>query len=393
MMSRLGNYGAAVRGSVAVIFGITAAVVFGAAGMAVDFINASSVRTSLQQALDSAVLAAASAQVKNEHQAEEIITEFMASNWTEKYPTIDPDVKQSLADDVVTGTASVVIPTLITGLLGIESMEIAVTSSAKISSPTIEVAMVIDNSSSMNTHLKQLQKALTTVVETLAPNGTDPDVTFALVPYSTYVNVGLSNKNKSWLSFAEAEKSKWDGCVGSRDYPLDLDDSDNTAIPAVSGITCNPTEMLPLTSDVDTITDWIDDLTAEVNDTYTGAGLIWGYRALSEREPLTEAKPYGDSQKVIIFLTDAISTMGPSYPKHDNENDTASEVWQTQCTNIKAAGITLYTIAFQTGTTQEAQLTSCATSSSHAFTADNSSELKNAFADIAAKLAPIYLSE
>jgi Flp pilus assembly protein TadG len=392
-MGSIRNYRAAAKGSVAVIMGLTTAVVFGAAGMAVDFINASSVRTSLQQALDSAVLAAASAQVKNEHEAEEIITEFMASNWTEKFPSINADINQSVTDEVVTGTASVQIPTLITGLLGIHSMDIAVSSSATISTPTIEVAMVIDNSSSMRTHLKQLQKALTAVVDTLVPDGSDPDVTFAVIPYSTYVNVGLSNKNKSWMSFDEADETDWEGCVGSRDYPLDLDDSGDTPIPAVSGVTCNPTEMLPLTSDTDTVNEWIDGLTAEVNDTYTGAGLIWGLRALSEREPLTEAKAYGDSQKVIIFLTDAVSTMGPSYPKHDSEDDTADEIWQTQCTNIKAAGITLYTIAFQTGSTQEMQLATCATSSSHAFTADNSSELKDAFEDIAGKLERIYLSQ
>src|SRR5687767_12926915 len=117
-MGSIRNYRAAAKGSVAVIMGLTTAVVFGAAGMAVDFINASSVRTSLQQALDSAVLAAASAQVKNEHEAEEIITEFMASNWTEKFPSINADINQSVTDEVVTGTASVQVPTLITGLLG-----------------------------------------------------------------------------------------------------------------------------------------------------------------------------------------------------------------------------------------------------------------------------------
>src|SRR3712207_7098115 len=47
--------------------------------------------------------------------------------------------------------------------------------------------------------------------------------------------------------------------------------------------------------------------------------LIWGWRALSEREPFTEAKAYGEAQKVIIFLTDAYSTMGPSYPKHNKD--------------------------------------------------------------------------
>ncbi len=151
--------------------------------------------------------------------------------------------------------------------------------------------------------------------------------------------------------------------------------------------------MLPLTSDVDTIEEWIDDLSTEGDDTYTGAGLIWGYRALSEREPFTEAKPYGEAEKVIIFMTDAYSSVGPSYPKHDNEDDVGEDIWQEQCTNIKAAGITLYTIAFQTGGSQQAMLAECATSTSHALTADNSSQLKDAFEDIATKLARIYLSQ
>jgi len=387
------DYRAAVKGSVAVIFGIMAAVVFGAAGMAVDFINASNVRTTLQHALDGAVLAAASAHVKNDHEAETIITEFMTSNWTEKYPTLDAYVTQSVNDDVVTGTASVQIPTLLTTFLGIYDMDIAVTSSASVSTPTIEVAVVIDNSSSMRPHLRQLQQALTSVVETLAPDGTDPDVTFAVIPYSAYVNIGVSNKNQSWLSFDDADRSAWEGCVGSRDYPLDLNDTGDTPIPAVSAVECNPVEMLPLTSDVDTIEEWIDDLSTEGDETYTGAGLIWGYRALSEREPFTEAKPYGEAQKVIIFMTDAYSSVGPSYPKHDNEDNVGDDIWQDQCTNIKAAGITLYTIAFQTGTDQQTMLAECATSSNHALTADNSSQLKNAFEDIAAKLARIYLSQ
>jgi Flp pilus assembly protein TadG len=75
------------RGAVAVIFAVCAVVVFGAAGMAVDFINASGVRASLQQALDGAVLAAAAAHVKNENEAEEVIAEYMASNWSLKYPS------------------------------------------------------------------------------------------------------------------------------------------------------------------------------------------------------------------------------------------------------------------------------------------------------------------
>jgi Flp pilus assembly protein TadG len=48
-----------VQGTAAMIFAVAAVIVIGAAGIAVDFENASGVRTSPQHALDGAVLAAA----------------------------------------------------------------------------------------------------------------------------------------------------------------------------------------------------------------------------------------------------------------------------------------------------------------------------------------------
>jgi hypothetical protein len=349
------------------------------------------VRVALQNALDSAVLAAASARVKNDNEAETIITEFMTSNWSTKYPTLSAQTTQSVTDETIIGHAYVRMPTTLTSVLGFDGLDITVDSTASIASTTIEVAMVIDNSSSMRSHLNQLKAALTSVVDILSANAGE-EVSFAVIPYSTYVNVGLGNRNQPWLSFDEADEAAWQGCVGSRDYPLDLDDEDNTPVPAVSGVNCNPTELLPLTSDVDTTKAWIDSLTTEVSDTYTGAGLVWGWRALTASEPFTEAKAYGEAQKVIIFLTDAFSTMGPSFPKHDSEDETADNIWQAQCTNIKAEGIVLYTIAYQTSNDRERWLAQCSTSQSHAFTADNSAQLKSAFEDIAAKLATVYLS-
>jgi Flp pilus assembly protein TadG len=382
-----------VEAAVAVIFALVIVVIFGAAGMAVDFINSSGVRTSLQQALDGAVLAAAAARVQNEAEAEAIINKFMTSNWSMKYPNLDAQVSQTLTDDAVSGTATVFVPTLISGVLGFYNIEVSAISTATISNSTLEVAMVIDNSSSMLSHLSTLKKALESVIDILASDTSSAEKSFAVVPYSLYANVGTSNSTKSWLSLAPADAATWKGCVGSRDYPLELNDSDSTPIPAVSVSNCNPTPLLPLTSDTDTVKSWISGLDAKIDDSFTGAGLIWGWRVLSEDEPFTEAKPYGDAQKVIIFLTDARSSMGPSYPKHNNEDDVADSVWQAQCTNIKAQDIALYTIAFEANADRTKQLEDCATSSAHAFSADNSSELKSAFEDIAKKLATVYLSQ
>src|SRR6185295_2542369 len=249
---RPGNFIGNTSGSVAVILGIVATVMIGAAGIAVDFVNASYIRTSLQHALDSAVLAASASHVQTEEQAEALIHQYMNSNWKQKFPTLAVDIKPKVGEDNVTGVATTQVPTFLMGILGIKQIGVRVSSTATASIDKIEVAMVIDNSSSMSSNLDLLKKSLLAVVETLDAS-LSTSVTYAIIPYSVYVNVGTSNKDESWLSFDGVDKASCTGCVGSRDYPLELEDSDSTHIPAVTagsspGTTyslCNPTPLLP----------------------------------------------------------------------------------------------------------------------------------------------------
>jgi Flp pilus assembly protein TadG len=388
------NFSENTSGSVAVILGIVATVMIGAAGVAVDFVNASYIRTSLQHALDSAVLAASSSHVETESEAEALIHKYMDSNWKQKFPTLAVDIKPKLGKDNITSDATTQVPTMLMGILGIEDIGIRVSSTATASESTLELAMVIDNSSSMKSNLNLLKASLLAVTETL-DSSLSTDVKYAIVPYSVYVNVGTSNKNKSWLSFSDADKKSWTGCVGSRNYPLELEDSDSTAIPTVTTSRCNPTELLPLTSDVSKVEDWISDLEAEVDDTYLASGLIWGIRALSEQDPLDEGAADGEAQKILIFLTDGYSTFGPSYPGHETEDTVgdATSILSAQCTNAKDQGIIIYTVAFGASEVEEAMLRDCASSTGHAYVAEGAGDLVTAFAAIATKLSTVYLSQ
>jgi Flp pilus assembly protein TadG len=403
---RPGNFIGNTSGSVAVILGIVATVMIGAAGIALDFAHASYIRTSLQHALDSAVLAASASHVQTEEEAEALIHQYMNSNWKQKFPTLAVDIKPKVGEDNVTGVATTQVPTFLMGILGIKEIGVRVSSTATASIDKIEVAMVIDNSSSMSSNLDLLKKSLLAVVETLDAS-LSTSVTYAIIPYSVYVNVGTSNKDESWLSFDGVNKASWTGCVGSRDYPLELEDSDSTPIPAVTALRlmggwlgwaenlCNPTPLLPLTSDVDEVESWITNLQAEVDETYMASGLIWGVRALSEREPLEEGLPDGAAQKILIFLTDGYSTVGPSYPKHDNEGTSgeALDIVAAQCTNAKAQGITIYVVAFGAATDNMDKLRACATSTAHVYEADSAGDLVTAFTAIATKLSKVYLSQ
>jgi hypothetical protein len=64
------------------------------------------------------------------------------------------------------------------------------------------------------------------------------------------------------------------------------------------------------------------------------------------------------------------------------------------CTAMKATGITVYTVGFALGGNQTAiqTLSQCATNAGTAYTADNGSQLQQAFRDIALKITQLYLT-
>ena len=65
------------------------------------------------------------------------------------------------------------------------------------------------------------------------------------------------------------------------------------------------------------------------------------------------------------------------------------------CTNMKAAGITVYSVVFQlaSGTDAEATMQHCATSPSHFFNSTTGDELRQAFREIALQIATLRLSK
>ena len=154
-------------------------------------------------------------------------------------------------------------------------------------------------------------------------------------------------------------------------------------------------------------------------DGYTNIleGLTWGWRTLSPGEPFTQGAPYDleNNSKFIILMTDGANTV-PNNPgggldsaytafgyadqdrlgtNHSNHamvgkmNDYTLEA----CANVKAAGIKIFTIAFDINDAQTvAMLKSCASSSDSAFTAGTTSELSSTFAEIAGSLGELRIS-
>ncbi len=196
--------------------------------------------------------------------------------------------------------------------------------------------------------------------------------------------------------------TQWYGCAGSRDYPLDVRDEDfSTPVPGVMNVGCGAPGT-SLTNDVDVLRDRINAISTFGN-TYIPAGLFWGWTTLSSQEPFTEAAAYGAKvdgmpvQKAMVLMTDGANTRSPDYVNKTHfgadvllANDRTAEL----CTNIKDAGIKMYTVAFDVmDNTIKDILRDCASSPSNFFDAHDAGELQAAFANIGAGLAPLRIAQ
>ena len=135
----------------------------------------------------------------------------------------------------------------------------------------LQISLVLDVTGSMGgTKLTNLKTSASNMVNTLFTKLQRANqVKIAVVPFSEYVNIGMGNRNASWMSNTadyqttkkvcdwkrkrvngdriwvwecedEVTQFTWKGCAGSRDYPLNVKD-ENYAIkpvPAVHNVNC-----------------------------------------------------------------------------------------------------------------------------------------------------------
>ncbi|MBD8065583.1 pilus assembly protein [Devosia sp. PTR5] len=195
---------------------------------------------------------------------------------------------------------------------------------------------------------------------------------------------------------------------------------------------CPYVEILPLTSDDTAVLNRINTMNAD-GGTNIQQGAMWGYHALSNAEPLTQAAPYssGAVSKVMILMTDGFNE--PDYRRYSdtwngtaiygswgfrkdgrlpdtdgiigNENEygahnskadmtvTMDQKTVQTCANAKADGIRVYTIGLNppSQATRD-MLTSCSSGDGYYFFPNNPSELVDVFAQIANQLTQLRLA-
>ncbi len=401
----IAKFASAKRGNVAMIFGLLLVPILLATGMAIDYTRTAQARAIIQEASDGALLRAARMRSQNPSATDAELTVLARRIFDAAIKKLDNvnitgfDVHYDSATEAFSLNVDGSMNTAIMGIAGIPRLKIDVLSEVKLGKPPyMEVAFVLDNTGSMNQNnkLTNLKTSASMLVESLFAHP-EAEVMVGLVPFGQYVNVGTNNSGKSWMG---ATPSGWEGCVGSRNYPANTEDSDygTKKIPAIGGHVCGE-RIFPLSTDKQDMLDAINNMVA-IGNTYIPSGLLWGWTVLSDGDPFGEgisktALEQRGGLKVMILLTDGENTKAPSYPEHDSNDRTLADNLTVQlCDKVKADGITLYTVAFDiTDANIRSLLEGCGTTPGHYFEPDNAAELASAFEKIATSLRNLSLSK
>ena len=450
-------------GAAAVIFAVALFPMALAVGAAIDYASAMRMRTTLTASLDSAALSVAVAQASGQNvnlataalnQAVQkalqgSLGSFAASANVLTTASID-------GSGALAASAQISVPTKLMGMIGIRSINVNATTRVSMPAGPVELAMVLDTTGSMaGAKIAALQTAATSLTNTMfsIPNAT-ANVKMAVVPFTDYVNIGLADRNASWLTGAQDYTTPasgscqdlpnmvctggystvnstctsdgassacsyqtcngytqqgtyqwcpapvthtWYGCVGSRNFPGDVgatsDVADSTnPVPALLDYGC-ATPLQRLTNSQSTVQTAINNLTAN-GETYIAPALLWGWRVLSPYTPYADGAAYnGRTRKYIVLMTDGFNTHSPNYPDHEGtDTTTANSLTAQTCTAIKAKGITIFTVAFQVSDpTIKSILQNCATSAAGYYDSGSSTDLLTAFQQIGAAITQVRI--
>ena len=188
------NFGACQRGSIAVLYAISAIPVFVAAGSAIDYVRYFNHITELQVALDSAALAAAATPEATDAERLALAEATFLRN-LEGGDLAGEAITRSfdIEDETVVAAADMNMATSLMQFAGIKAMKLSVgTEVAVPANKNAEIALVLDYSGSMNDSISggvkyvAMRNAAKDLISDL--QAANPDkVKFALVPFSHHV--------------------------------------------------------------------------------------------------------------------------------------------------------------------------------------------------------------
>jgi Flp pilus assembly protein TadG len=427
------------RGSIALVFALALVPVIGAAAAALDYSNASRVRTKLQTDLDAAVLAAAAAPTGADgDRVQRGIKLFQAAS-----PARAARLDLRVTDGKVAGRAQTEVPTFLAGIIGSKATAVVAEAEAAIPDQGLEaeIALVLDYSGSMLRNGKYLamRDAATAFIENVITRDPLRKSKVALVPFSEYV---LASMPTDYLE--DVDPSWWgrtvDVCLDGRQYPAAVNGTPPRAadeatkweaiglppeyfLPAASakqkarkeakaGAAASGTaldeknqsdvtsidalcqeygarglKLQPLTNDLRSLATALRAM-RPVRMTNIALGLELGWHALTPEVPFPGAKPYGGRNvKMVVLLSDGEQTSPGHGPGQSFNIAQADRNTAELCGHMKSKGIRIATVAFQLESLKAKRLLQeCASSADLYFDAQSNSDLSPIFDQIGAQL-------
>lgn len=413
------------KGNIVVIFALAIVPVVGAAGAAMDYSLAAAYRTDMQKALDATALALARLMPTDQATLNtKGMQYFEASLGNHALSglqlTVTPDVgvlRLAATGNYKPGVA---------GVLGLGDFEIGANAEARWGIGKVEIALALDNTGSMNQNnkLAELKKAANNLIDILQQAAFQPgDAKVAIVPFGMQVKVPTSFVNATWLrwdlweetngtcskkknntrtecladkgTWTPSNHSNWNGCIADRDKDPNLNyDVLDTAPTTVNSTKYPASQDCGSLSTIQTLTnDWTllrNKINAMTAGGYTNVtiGLAWGWHLLSPTEIFTEGQPANTPNltKYVILLTDGDNTRN-RFTSSQSQIDARTSA---ACTNVKAAGIKVYTVRVIDG--NATLLRNCATEPSMYFDVQNAAQLAQVFTAIGGQIATLHLS-
>ncbi len=418
------------RGSAAPLLAFALVTLIGASGLAFDSGRSYLIRSQLSQAVDAAALAGGRAldlDGGGDHESQ--IKKYFRANLPDGFMGTsipDPTIKVSPNGSRIEVVASALVPTTLMQVMGINSVTVSARAVVSRSLKGLEVALVLDNSGSMSGEkLSDLKSATGSLLDILY-GGEDvvEDLHISLVPFTARTNL----QNQASLVEIEVASAGGDDddlsvttaparlCFDLRAGDMQTDDTPPTEGPfelysgsfnpasdpaGYNDNICPEAPLLSLTASRTVVDAAVNDMAAQGCTRYD-VGTAWGWRALSPRwrgawEDIDDSLPvdYDDDeiQKAVIIMTDGKNT--PASCAEDLDSKEASEAaFAETCDAMKTQGVLVYTITFKledeaTNTLFE----TCASGTDRYFKSPTGEQLEDAFANIAADLTNLRLSE
>jgi hypothetical protein len=203
MLARLRSFYRNDSGGVAVMFGLALVPILIAVGASVDYARVAAARTAAQAAADSAALGVASTAEGSKKELERLANHFADAKLlgtlgsSGKLTQFSYQESDRTVELVVAGK----IKSSILGIIGIDDLAYSATARAvRATQGAVELVLVLDNTWSMSGEKLDALKSASTELVKLLKEDPKADVKIGLVPYADYVNVGVENRYKGWIS-------------------------------------------------------------------------------------------------------------------------------------------------------------------------------------------------